>query len=103
MFARDRADLGPAHAAQLAAAEAARYAQPRPLEQVLAELHAAWTDEQHDLQRLAALEPERDTLRQVVAIEAPHVGELANLAAARHHAAGSPKTRSSVSRPAPPP
>jgi len=29
VFARDRADLGPAQAAALAAAEAARYAQPR--------------------------------------------------------------------------
>ena len=32
VFARDRADLGPAHAAGLAAREAARYAQPRPLD-----------------------------------------------------------------------
>jgi len=32
VFGRDRADLGPGHAAQLAAAEAARYAQPRPLD-----------------------------------------------------------------------
>jgi exodeoxyribonuclease V alpha subunit len=87
VFARDRADLGPAHAAQLAAAEAARYAPPRPLEQVLAELRAAWSDEQHDLKLLAALEPERDTLRQVVALETPHVGELANLTAARDHTA----------------
>jgi hypothetical protein len=28
VFGRDRADLGPGHAAQLAAAEAARYAHP---------------------------------------------------------------------------
>ncbi len=32
VFGRDRADLGPGHAAQLAATEAARYAQPRPLD-----------------------------------------------------------------------
>jgi hypothetical protein len=87
VFTRDRADFGPAHAAQLAAAEAARYAPPRPLEQVLAELYAAWTAEQQDLKLLAALEPERDTLRQVVALEAPHVGELAHPAAARDHTA----------------
>ncbi len=43
VFARDRADLGPAHAAEQAAAEAARYAQARPLEEVLAQLRAAWT------------------------------------------------------------
>src|SRR5215211_5135577 len=46
VFARDRADLGPAHAARLAAAEAARYARQRPLEQALADLHEAWTAEQ---------------------------------------------------------
>jgi len=86
VFARDRADLGPAHAAQLAAAEAARYAEPRPLEQVLAELHAAWTDEQHDLTLLAALEPKRGTMRTVVALEAPHSGELPRLVAAREQA-----------------
>src|SRR4051795_7469332 len=43
VFGRDRADLGPGHAAQLAAAEAAHYVAPRPLTQVLAELHQAWT------------------------------------------------------------
>src|SRR3712207_5870030 len=40
-FGRNRADLGPGHAAQFAATEAARYAAPRPLEQLLADLHAA--------------------------------------------------------------
>ncbi|WP_104526902.1 MobF family relaxase [Blastococcus saxobsidens] len=81
VFARDRADLGPAHAAQLAAAEAARYAPSRPLEAVLAELRAAWTTEQRCLNRLAYWEPERNTLRQVIALEAPHAGELTNLEA----------------------
>src|SRR5206468_3747743 len=46
VFARDRADLGPAHAARRAAADAARYAPGRPLEPVLADLHQAWTVEQ---------------------------------------------------------
>ncbi|MFL6110124.1 MAG: TrwC relaxase, partial [Catenulispora sp.] len=87
VFGRDRADLGPAHAAQLAAAEAARYAQPRPLEQVLAELRTAWTTEQRCLQRLAYWEPERETLREVIVREAPHAGELANLEAARDQTA----------------
>jgi hypothetical protein len=87
VFARDRADLGPAHAAQQAAAEAARYAQPRPLEDVLAELRTAWTTEQRCLQRLADREPQRDTLREVVALEAPHADELANLEAARDQTA----------------
>ena len=33
VFGRDRADLGPGHAAELAAREAARYAPLRPLDQ----------------------------------------------------------------------
>jgi conjugative relaxase-like TrwC/TraI family protein len=77
VFARDRADLGPAHAAQLAAREAARYARPRPLEQVLAELHQAWTTERRCLNRLTLHEPLRDTLRQMVALEAGHADLLA--------------------------
>ncbi|MCZ2807553.1 relaxase domain-containing protein [Modestobacter sp. VKM Ac-2983] len=70
VFGRDRADLGPGHAAQLAAAEAARYAQPRPLDQVLAELREAWTVEQRCLDRLDSLQPQHDTLRAVVALQA---------------------------------
>jgi len=84
MFARDRADLGPAQAAELAAAEAARHgpmAPARPLGQVLADLRAAWTAEQTCLDRLAFWAPQRDTLRRVVALEAGHVGELAGLEA----------------------
>ncbi|CCG05649.1 Conjugative TrwC relaxase (fragment) [Blastococcus saxobsidens DD2] len=87
VFARDRADLGPAHAAGLAAAEAARYAPSLPLADVLVELHAAWTAEQGCLQRLAYWEPQRDTLREVVTLEASHAGELANLQAAREQTA----------------
>ena len=68
VFARDRADLGPAHAAELAAREAARYAEPRPLEQVLADLHAAWTIEDRCHMRLTLDEPIRDRLRQMVAL-----------------------------------
>jgi hypothetical protein len=67
VFTRDRADLGPAHAGQLAAAEVARYAAPRPLEQVLADLHAAWTAEQHALAVLAWTGPQLEPLRQLVA------------------------------------
>ena len=72
VFARDRADLGPAHAAGLAAAEAARYAPPRPLEQALADLHSAWTAEQRCLDRLAHDLPRRDALREIVALESAH-------------------------------
>jgi exodeoxyribonuclease V alpha subunit len=70
VFGRDRADLGPGHAAQLAAAEAARYAQPRSLDQVRAELHQAWTVEQRCLDQLAVLQPQHDTLRAVAALQA---------------------------------
>ncbi|SOC46931.1 conjugative relaxase domain-containing protein, TrwC/TraI family [Blastococcus aggregatus] len=87
VFARDRADLGPSHAAEQAAAEAARYAAPRPLEHVVADLHRAWTVEQNCLDRLAFWQPQRDQLREVVALEAPHAGELARLGAARERAA----------------
>ncbi|SDY91307.1 hypothetical protein SAMN05661080_04996, partial [Modestobacter sp. DSM 44400] len=76
VFARDRADLGPASAAQRAAEEAARYAQGRPLMEVLADLHTAWTAEQRCQDRLTFLERQRDSLRRVVALEAAHAGEL---------------------------
>ncbi|TQN37302.1 AAA domain-containing protein [Blastococcus colisei] len=81
VFARDRADLGPAYAARLAAAEAARYAQPRPLEQALADLHSAWTAEQRCLDRLAHAEPRRDALREIVALESAHADQLTALEA----------------------
>jgi exodeoxyribonuclease V alpha subunit len=68
VFGRDRADLGPAHAAELAARESARYAQPRPLDQVLAELQSAWTDEERSRVLLAINEPVRDRLQQLVAL-----------------------------------
>ncbi|SNR54031.1 MobF family relaxase [Blastococcus mobilis] len=87
VFARDRADLGPAHAARLAGDEASRYALPRPLEQVLAELRAAWTVERRCLDRLAFSRPQRDLLRELVTQEAPHAGELARLEAAGEQAA----------------
>src|SRR4051794_1639405 len=81
VFARDRADLGPAHAAEQAAAEAARYATVRPVEQVVYQLNQAWTVEQNCLNRLAFLQPLRDQLRQLVELEASHTGELAWLQA----------------------
>ncbi len=45
VFSRDRADLGPAHAARRAASDVERYASHRPLDVALAELRAAWTKE----------------------------------------------------------
>ncbi|WP_093583922.1 MobF family relaxase [Geodermatophilus amargosae] len=87
VFARDRADLGPGHAAAQAAAEAASYATPRPLGQVLAELQLAWTVEQRCLEQLAVLEPWCDVLRQAVALESLYAGELARLEDRSQHAA----------------
>jgi exodeoxyribonuclease V alpha subunit len=68
VFARDRADLGPAHAAWLATREAERYARLRPLDQVLTELHRAWTTEEDSLEALAALERRRDLLADIVSL-----------------------------------
>ena len=73
VFARDRADLGPAAAAQQAADDIERYGtQPpaRPLEEVLGDLWAAWSrqadlHEQH--QRLAR---DREDLQQAVELHA---------------------------------
>ncbi|WP_448643002.1 MobF family relaxase [Geodermatophilus sp. URMC 63] len=79
VFGRDRADLGPGHAAELAAAEAAHYAAPRPLEQVLADLHQAWTEEQRCLDLLALLQPMRDRLCEVVVLQVGHADQLAAL------------------------
>jgi conjugative relaxase-like TrwC/TraI family protein len=68
VFVRDRADLGPAHAAELAAREADRYARLRPLEHVLAELSDAWTIEADAQMRLEDAERRRALLRDIVAI-----------------------------------
>ncbi len=67
-FARDRADLGPTHAAEMAAREAERYVQLRPLEHVLGELRDAWTTEVNAQNRLEDAQHRRDLLRDIVAI-----------------------------------
>jgi hypothetical protein len=82
VFGRERADLGPAHAAALAATEAAHYATPRPLGRALAELRTAWTAEQQCLDRLAVGEPMLEALTQVIALDAATAGERARLDAA---------------------
>ncbi|WP_091547950.1 MobF family relaxase [Modestobacter sp. DSM 44400] len=76
---RDRADLGPTHAAELAAREAAGYAAPRPLEEVLAELQQAWSAEQRYLDRLAVQQSMRDGLRELVALPPESTDQLATL------------------------
>jgi exodeoxyribonuclease V alpha subunit len=87
VFGRDRADLGPSHAAELAAAEAARYALPRPVDEVLAGLQEAWTAEQRCLDRLTVQESLRDRLRTVVALEAGQADRLEALEAGHRQAA----------------
>jgi exodeoxyribonuclease V alpha subunit len=82
-FGRDRADLGPAHAARLAAGEADKYAPHRPLEQALAEVYRAWTTQADLSERLAATQSLRDQLAQVVSIRAgsdPQPARLDNAA-----------------------
>jgi exodeoxyribonuclease V alpha subunit len=50
-FARDRDDLGPAHAARQASREAAGYAKPRSVPELIADLRQAW-DQQADADRV---------------------------------------------------
>jgi exodeoxyribonuclease V alpha subunit len=70
VFARDRADLGPAHAAELATREADRNALLRPLGHVLGELRDAWTIEADVQTRLEDAERRRALLRDIVAVTA---------------------------------
>jgi exodeoxyribonuclease V alpha subunit len=86
VFARDRADLGPAHAAEQAAREAANYAQPRPLDHVLAELHNAWEREARCLERLEWDEPRRDALREIAVLRRDQPAELAAIQDKSRHA-----------------
>jgi hypothetical protein len=79
VFTRDRADLGPGHAAEQARREAVNYARPRPLEQVLAELHAAWNREARCLERLERDDSRRDDLRAIVVLRRTRPAELATV------------------------
>ncbi|MHB8300068.1 MAG: MobF family relaxase [Dermatophilaceae bacterium] len=78
-FARDRADLGPAHAARLAAAEAATYATGRPLEAVLVDLRRAWTLQADLTAHIAQGTSIRDELARIVPLRAqsdPQIDQL---------------------------
>ncbi len=86
VFARDRADLGPAHAAEQAAREARDYATPRPLEAVLGELHRAWDREARLQERLEWDEPRRDALREIVVLRREQPAELAAAQERSRHA-----------------
>jgi thymidine kinase len=71
-FNRDRADLGPAVAAQRAAGEAGRYALQRPLADALADLRAAWTAEADLRRQLNRAVAERERLRDLLTVLAEH-------------------------------
>ena len=86
VFARDRADLGPAHAARLAEAEAGPYAPTRPVEQIVAELRTAWSAEQDALDRIHDLEPRAASLHALVALRREADTTLPALAQADHDA-----------------
>ncbi|HEU4568563.1 MAG TPA: hypothetical protein VFR99_11055, partial [Marmoricola sp.] len=90
-FTRDRADLGPAHAAALAAEEASRYATHRPLDRVLVDLYAAWSTEQDLADQLTTAQRQRDQLAAIVPLRAERDHRLEqhsqDLREAREHAA----------------
>jgi len=86
VFARDRADLGPAHAVEQAEREASHYAQHRPFEKVLAELRDAWSVEQKLSDRLAHDEDRFGMLREIVALRDSRDRELPPLENTYRHA-----------------
>jgi exodeoxyribonuclease V alpha subunit len=85
-FSRDRADLGPAHAARLAAAEAATYATGRPLEAVLDDLRAAWTLQTDLTAHIGQARSTRDELALIVPLRAESDPQIDQLRAAEQRA-----------------
>ncbi len=69
-FGRDRADLGPEHAAQRAAEDLDRYAPHRPFEAALADLRAAWAT-QRELEHALARSEMRHAFMTDYGDEAP--------------------------------
>jgi exodeoxyribonuclease V alpha subunit len=85
-FSRDRADLGPAHAACLAAVEAATYATGRPLEQVLDDLRTSWTLQADLTGHIAQAASMRDELARIVPLRAETDPKIAHLRSAEQQA-----------------
>jgi thymidine kinase len=85
-FSRDRADLGPAHAARLAASEAATYATGRPLEQVLIDLRTAWNLQADLTGHIAEASSTRDELARIVPLRAETDPQIAHLRSAEQQA-----------------
>ncbi len=85
-FSRDRADLGPTHAARLAASEAATYATGRALEAVLIDLRAAWTLQADLTGHIAEATSTRDELARIVPLRAQSDPQIAQLRSAEAQA-----------------
>jgi exodeoxyribonuclease V alpha subunit len=85
-FSRDRADLGPAHAARLVALEAATYATGRPLEAVLVDLRQVWTLQADLTGHIAELTSIRDELARIVPLRAQTDPQIAHLRSAEQQA-----------------
>ncbi|MEO6144610.1 MAG: AAA family ATPase, partial [Dermatophilaceae bacterium] len=85
-FSRDRADLGPAHAAALAASEAATYATGRPAEAVLGDLRSAWTLQADLTGHIAQARSIRDELALIVPLRAQSDPQIAQLRSAEAQA-----------------
>ena len=85
-FSRDRADLGPAHAARLVASEAATYATGRPAEAVLDDLRAAWTLQADLTGHIAQATSIRDELARIVPLRAQSDPQIAHLRSAEAQA-----------------
>jgi len=84
VFGRDRADLGPAVAAQRAAQDVDRYGaqiSARPLDDILADLRVAWTQQTDLTEQCDRLASERDALQRVAAIQARYATDQQRLEA----------------------
>ncbi len=92
VFARDRADLGPGQAAELAAGEADRYARLRPLGDVLDDLRRAWTLEAGAESRLEDARHRVEMLRDVVAVTEQRDAVLPDLQRSYHQARADAET-----------
>lgn len=72
VMGRDRADLGPGHAAEQAAEEMERYTPQRPARVVLDQLHQAWTRQADLTGQAKDLARHRDDIEAVMSIRAAH-------------------------------
>ena len=76
VMGRDRADLGPAHAARAAAGEMERYAPQRPRQILLDQLKAAWSNQADLTDQHTQLDHLRQEIEDVRAIRATYQPQL---------------------------